>query len=120
MEKSQATQAKAPPQSCNPILTLGGRVSQGTTLTVLAVAAVGAGLAFGWDSLAALGLTTVIVSLLPCVLMCAAGLCMSRMGKKNSPGTAGAPPAASGAGALAVKTQEAPVETAAPSSADRS
>ena len=84
MEKSQAMQAKPSPQSCNPILTLGGRVSQATTLTVLAVAAVGSGLVLGWDSLAALGLTTVIVALLPCVVMCAAGICANRMGKKDA------------------------------------
>lgn len=117
MEESQAMQAKPSPQSCNPILTLGGRVSQKTTLIVLAVAAVGVGLVFGWDSLAALGLTTVIVSVLPCVLMCAAGLCMSRMGKKSGE-TAGTRPAAPGTGAQAA-TAQAPVEAAAPSSSDR-
>ncbi|MEO8187185.1 MAG: hypothetical protein ABI580_07450 [Burkholderiaceae bacterium] len=84
MEKSQATQVTALPQSCNPVLTLGGRVRQGTTLTVLAVAAVGAGLIFGWESLAALGLTTFIVALLPCLVMCAAGICAHRMGRKDA------------------------------------
>lgn len=84
MEQSQATHANTSPRGCNPVLTLGGRVSQGTGITVLVTAAVGAGLTFGWDSLAALGLTTVIVSLLPCVLMCAVGLCASRMGKKDA------------------------------------
>lgn len=69
--------------SCNPILTLGGRVKPWVTLATLAAAAVAAGLYFGWGSLAALGLTGVIVSLLPCLLMCAAGLCMSRMGGKK-------------------------------------
>jgi hypothetical protein len=117
MEKSQAVQARPSPQGCNPILTLGGRVRQGTTLTVLAVAAVGSGLAFGWDSLAALGLSTIIVSALPCLLMCAAGLCMSRLGKRSGE-AAGTPPKGPGNGAQAVKTRP-PVETAAPSSADR-
>ncbi len=70
---------------CNPILTLGGRVRQGVAVAVLAVAALAAGLYFGWDSLAAVGLTGVIVSLVPCLLMCAAGLCMSRMGGKKQP-----------------------------------
>ncbi len=83
---------QAPARGCNPILTLGGRVRQGTTLTVLAVAAVGSGLAFGWDSLAALGLTSVIVSVLPCLVMCAAGICASRMGKKDSGATAASVP----------------------------
>lgn len=60
---------------------------------VLAVAAVGSGLSLGWDSLAALGLTGVIVSLLPCLVMCAVGICASRMGGKNAgAGAAVAPP----------------------------
>ena len=92
MEESQAMQARPSPQGCNPILTLGGRVSQATGITVLVVAALGAGLAFGWDSLAALGLTTVIVSLLPCLAMCTLGVCASRMGKKDAGATAGAVP----------------------------
>ncbi|MGH8705637.1 MAG: hypothetical protein ACREUO_09510 [Burkholderiales bacterium] len=86
MEKSQAIQAKASQQSCNPILTLGGRVSQGTTLTVLAVAGVGAGLMLGWDSLVAAGLSGLVLAVLPCAAMCALGLCASRMGQKD-PGT---------------------------------
>jgi hypothetical protein len=82
---------------CNPILTLGGRVRQGVTLAVLAVAGVAAGLYFGWNSLAALGLTGVIVSLLPCLLMCAAGVCMSRMGgKEQTESDAGANSASQG------------------------
>jgi hypothetical protein len=39
-----------------------------------------------------LGLTSVIVSLLPCLLMCAAGICASRMGRKDSGGKPGAAP----------------------------
>lgn len=84
MEKSQAMQVRTSPQSCNPILTLGGRVGQGTTLTVLAVAAVGAGLILGWDSLVAAGLSGLVLAVLPCAAMCALGLCASRMGKKEA------------------------------------
>ena len=65
---------------CNPVLTFGGRMKPWVTLTILTVAAVAAGLYFGWSSLAAVGLTGVIVSLVPCLVMCAAGICMSRMG----------------------------------------
>jgi len=83
MEKSQAMQVKASQQSCNPILTLGGRVSQGTTLTVLAVAGVGSGLVLGWDSLVAAGLSGLVLAVLPCAAMCALGLCANRMGQKN-------------------------------------
>jgi hypothetical protein len=54
---------------------------------------VGSGLALGWDSFAALGLTTVIISLLPCLAMCALGVCASRMGKRDAGiGTQAIPP----------------------------
>lgn len=71
-------------QSCNTVLTLGSRVKPRTMLVVAAVAALGAGLFFGWSSLAALGLTTFIVSLLPCLAMCALGICAARMGRKDA------------------------------------
>ena len=80
MQSSQEAQAESP----NPLLTLGGRVSQGTTLTVLAAAGVGSGLVLGWDSLVALGVSGLILSLLPCLAICALGLCASRMGKKDT------------------------------------
>jgi len=68
---------------CNPILTLGGRVSQGTTIAVLVAIAVAAGLFFGWDSLVALGVSGIVLSVLPCLAMCALGACASRMGRKG-------------------------------------
>ncbi len=84
MEKSQAVEVEAPGRSCNPVLTLGGRVSQGTTLGVLAVAGVGAGLVLGWDSLVAAGLSGLVLALLPCAAMCALGVCANRMGGKDA------------------------------------
>jgi len=82
MDKAQATQEKLSSATCNPVLTLGGRVSRGTTFIALALAAGGTGLVFGWDSLAALGLSTIVLSLLPCLAMCILGVCASRMSKK--------------------------------------
>ena len=84
MEKSQAIQAKPSPQRCNPVLTLGGRVSQGMTLAALAVAGVGAGLTLGWDSLVAAGLSGLVLAVLPCAVMCALGVCASSMGNKDA------------------------------------
>lgn len=53
--------------------------------TVLA----GAGALFlGWDWLAAAGLATLILGVLPCVLMCAVGICAHRMGRNDKPPTA--------------------------------
>lgn len=86
MERRQELQASNLAQGCNPILTLGGRVSQVTTLTVLAVAGLGSGLILGWDSLVALGLSTFIIAMLPCAAMCALGICASRMGRRDAPG----------------------------------
>jgi hypothetical protein len=54
---------------------LGGRRG----LVVLAAAVIIAGLTFKWSWLAAAGIAPVLLSLLPCVAMCALGLCMSRM-----------------------------------------
>ena len=44
---------------------------------------VGAGLALGWNWFAALGVAPLILSLVPCALMCALGLCMMAPG--NAP-----------------------------------
>jgi hypothetical protein len=81
MEDSTEVRPGPAVKNCNPVLTLGGRVSQELTISTLVAAAAGSGLYFGWDSLAALGLTTLIVSLALCVLMCAVGVCASRMGR---------------------------------------
>ena len=40
---------------------------------------VAAGLAFKWSWLVAAGITPVLLSVLPCVAMCALGLCMNRI-----------------------------------------
>ena len=55
-----------------------------TTLIGLAVLAIGASLFVGWSSLATLGATTFIVSLLPCLAMCALGVCAARMGTNDA------------------------------------
>ncbi|TIS50634.1 MAG: hypothetical protein E5W96_07870 [Mesorhizobium sp.] len=55
--------------------TLGGR--RGLIAGGVAVAV--AGLAFNWSWLVAAGIASVLLSVLPCVAMCALGLCMNRM-----------------------------------------
>jgi hypothetical protein len=49
-------------------------------LLALGAILLGLGLFFKWDWLAAVGVTPVLISLLPCAAMCALGLCMSKMG----------------------------------------
>ena len=39
---------------------------------------------FGWNWLVAAGLTSVVIGVLPCLAMCALGLCMGRMSKKDA------------------------------------
>lgn len=51
-----------------------------------ALALIGAGLAWQWSFLVALGVAPLLVSVAPCLAMCAFGLCMHRM--CSSPGCA--------------------------------
>ena len=55
---------------------LGGRRG----LIILAVIALGAGAFSNWGWLVAAGIAPLLLALAPCALMCAAGLCMSKMG----------------------------------------
>ena len=58
---------------------LGGRRG----LIVATLAAVGVGVALNWSWLVAIGVAPLLISLAPCAVMCALGLCMSRMGGKS-------------------------------------
>ena len=63
------------------------------------------GLALKWNWLVAVGIAPVILSVLPCVVMCALGLCMMRMGS----GPSGSPSPS----ADAPSTTTTPVQSAA-------
>jgi hypothetical protein len=54
---------------------LGGRRG----LLILGGVALVGGLAFNWSWLVAVGIAPLLIAALPCVAMCALGLCMSRM-----------------------------------------
>ena len=83
MENARNTEANtASAQSCcAPGAKAGGLLSSRNLLIALAVAGGGA-MFLGWDWLVAAGVATFIVALAPCLVMCALGLCASRMGKK--------------------------------------
>lgn len=49
----------------------------------LAAVALVAGLAFGWSWLVAVGIAPLLLTALPCVAMCALGLCMNRMAGRS-------------------------------------
>ena len=50
---------------------------------VIGVGIAAGGIFFGWDWLVVAGLAPVVLGVLPCVAMCAAGLCMNRTGGKS-------------------------------------
>lgn len=60
---------------------LGGRPG----LLALAAAVIVAGLAFNWSWLVAAGVAPLLLGVLPCVVMCALGLCMHRMTGRPCP-----------------------------------
>src|SRR5882724_2038844 len=62
--------------------TLGGRRG----LIAAGAAVIVAGLAFKWSWLVAAGIAPVLLSVLPCVAMCALGLCMNRIAGGSSDG----------------------------------
>lgn len=55
-----------------------------TTLATVALVVVTAGVAMKWSALVAAGVAPLLISALPCAVMCALGLCMSRMGRSTS------------------------------------
>lgn len=55
----------------------------GRGITAFATVAVVAGLALNWSWLVAAGIVPVLLTALPCLAMCALGLCMSRMGGRS-------------------------------------
>lgn len=58
---------------------LGGRRG----LLIVAAAALVGGLSLNWSWLVAAGIAPLLIAALPCVAMCALGLCMNKMGEKS-------------------------------------
>jgi hypothetical protein len=50
---------------------------------LLAAVAVAGGLTFGWETLVVFGIAPLLVSLLPCLVMCALGVCMMKCKDKG-------------------------------------
>lgn len=51
---------------------------------LFAAAGVTAGLALGWEQLVLFGIAPILVSLLPCLIMCGLGLCMMKCKDKST------------------------------------
>lgn len=60
-----------------------GYLSGRRGLIILALTVIGAGVAFNWGWLTAIGVAPILLALAPCAAMCALGLCMNKMGGKS-------------------------------------
>ena len=89
-------------------------------IIVLAVVAVVAGLALNWSWLVAAGIVPVLLTALPCVAMCALGLCMHRIGGRSCSTDTSATPASrdSGADDTPAPPREIPPVTSTTSASD--
>lgn len=67
-------------------------------LLVLGIVALVGGLALNWKWLVAVGAAPIILSVLPCLVMCALGLCMHKMSGRPAPSSAGSAAQSSEAG----------------------
>ncbi len=81
MQSSKAVAAAVAPRVWR-ILTLGDRLGRRVAVVAWSAAGIGLGLFFGWNWVVAAGLSSIVLGLLPCAAMCAAGLCMGRGGGK--------------------------------------
>lgn len=72
-------------------------------IIVLTIIAVVAGLVLNWSWLVAAGVVPILLTALPCVAMCALGLCMNRMGGRSCSTDTSASPTS-----RAIRTDEAP------------
>lgn len=83
METSETTRAPATPLSRDLLNVaryhLGGR----RALIALAALIAVAGTVLNWSWLVAVGVAPLLLGVLPCVVMCALGLCMSRMAGRS-------------------------------------
>ena len=86
MQGSEAAKAPAEQQTRNLSSVLRERLGGRNGLIAVAILAVGGGLVLNWSWLVAAGIAPLILGILPCVAMCALGLCANKMmgGGKSS------------------------------------
>ena len=75
-------------QSCCAPAAKSGWLSSRNVLIGALVLGGAAGLFFGWNWIVAAGFASIVLGVLPCLAMCALGVCASRMGRKDAPATA--------------------------------
>jgi len=93
-------------QACCAPAATSGWMSQRSLLIGVVIAGGAGAMVLGWDWLVAAGVASIIVAVAPCLVMCALGLCMNRMGKSGQ-STAATPPAAPGTDVPPVKAEAA-------------
>jgi hypothetical protein len=79
MTTSNSTKATAPSLARDALHLARYYLVSRTGFVVLAIAAIGAGLALNLSWLVAAGIAPVLLTALPCLVMCGLGLCMSKM-----------------------------------------
>jgi hypothetical protein len=84
MPDIEALDGKIGSQAASTTNWLQWRPGQRAAIVMLVVAVGIAGLFFCWPWVVAAGLSSVVLGLLPCAAMCAAGLCMNRLGQKSA------------------------------------
>lgn len=105
MENVRNIEANAPAaQECCAPAAKSGWLTPRNLLIGAALAGGTGALVLGWDWLVAAGLASIILVVAPCLVMCALGLCMQRMGKSEQT-TAGTPSIPPGADVQAVKAE---------------
>lgn len=78
------TLAPAPLSRADDVIKAAGRkLASRRGLLVLGALIILLGVALNWSWLAALGIAPLLLSLLPCVAMCALGLCMHKMSGRS-------------------------------------
>lgn len=91
-------------QECCTPAEKSGRLNPRNLVIGVAVASGVGALVLGWDWLVAAGLAPIVVAAAPCLVMCALGVCMNRMSKRDQT-AAGTPPLTTGPDAQAVKAR---------------
>ena len=87
MQATKQPEGNAPAAAqgcCAPAGKSGWLSSRNIVIGALVLGGAGGLLFGGWNWLVAAGFASIIIGLLPCLVMCGLGLCMSRMGKKDA------------------------------------
>ncbi|RUO99837.1 hypothetical protein [Hyphomicrobium sp.] len=84
MTNSDSTVVSSGPSLESRLGHLGRALRSRRGLIVLAAAALALGVGFNWSWLVAAGIAPLLLSALPCAVMCALGICMTQMAGRSS------------------------------------